>query len=85
MSRKRLSAEEFERVAKQLKRSVSATNLQIARLVMVDGRRPSDAAAEFGQSPQVVSNLMSRIWKLYMESTETPEDGNALLSVFQPI
>jgi hypothetical protein len=74
MSRnKQLSPEEFEHAARTLRRSMSATNLAIARAVLVDGARQVDIAAESGQTAQAINNIIRRLWKVHVENMVPPE------------
>lgn len=53
-----MTAEQFEALA-ELLRLRGGPSQQAARLVLVDGLRPTDAARQTGISPQTVSNALA--------------------------
>ena len=83
MSRKRLSAAEFDHAVASLRRSMSETNVAIGRAVLVDGRMQTDLCSETGQTPQAINNILRRIWNSHVEHTVTP-DGWERVTVCLP-
>lgn len=65
-----IDAELFERLAQE-KPKLSAKSLEAARLVMVDGVRPSDAAAKVGILPAQVSRTTRALHEAEAELRET--------------
>ena len=83
MSRKRLSAAEFNHAVTSLRRSMSETNVAIGRAVIVEGRKQTDLSEESGQSIQAINNIIRRIWNSHVENTVTP-DGWERITVCLP-
>lgn len=59
MSAQGLTADQYEAIATLLR--MRDPSREAARLVLVDGMRPADAARTTGLTPQAVGNAVSRV------------------------
>jgi hypothetical protein len=68
MKLKKLSAQDFDRIAAQTR--MEERTKQLAREVLVDGEAPTDVAARAGMTKQRISLAVGVIEKAYFASTE---------------
>lgn len=61
----RLSEQRFQEVIKGL--VIELQTVDIARGVLVEGRRPAEFVAELGLSKGAVSQAVSRVWKAHAQ------------------
>lgn len=69
---KRVSEADWIRAAPALNNLAKIT-LDIAYAVLVEGKKPTEAAETFGRSRQAVSNAVSRVWEQIKSIPSEPE------------
>ena len=65
VSKKRLTAEQFDAVIKTLK--MKKVRVDAARSAMVDGKNQSDVAADFKYSRQSIMNTINCVWNRWLD------------------
>lgn len=60
MSEKRLTEERFRAVIEGL--SMGQKNIDVARAVLVEGRKQNELAAEYGLTKGAVSQVVTKVW-----------------------
>jgi hypothetical protein len=76
MAYKRLTAGEFDRAISTVRRSMTDENVEIARAVLVDGRKQKDFVITTGaktRSAMMISNVVTRVWGSHLENGLPPE------------
>jgi len=79
--KKRLTEAEFAQATKNL--SVSHQTLEIARGVLVEGKRQASFVTALGITKGAVSQAVTRVWQAHEERTDVPE-GYERVSVVLP-
>lgn len=82
MATKRISPEDWERLLPALSTCTLAT-VQIARAVLVEGKKQVDVATAYNKSKQTVNGAIRRVVEIFEENV--PEDDQMeLVSVWLP-
>ncbi len=79
-----LTNEEFESALKHLPRRLAAKNVEIARAILVQGRRQVDLVKESGLSRSAVAALVRKVRQAH-EKHGTPPAGWVRVSVCVPV
>lgn len=79
-----LTNEEFESALKHLPRRLAAKNIEIARAILVQGRRQVDLVKESGLSRSAVAALVRKVRQAH-EKHGTPPAGWVRVSVCVPV
>lgn len=76
-----MTANEFDEIAKRIPKRIKAENIEIARLVMVDGLRQSDVADQYQVTKQQVQRHVKRFRR---EALAVPSSWVTVNGYFPP-
>lgn len=72
MSKKRLSRKDFEKTVALMR--LSPKNREVAKQILLDGRKGKEVAQEVHLSPQAVSGIVNSVWRKFLFLQSPPND-----------